>query len=57
MSESFKQAMIALQAGGRNGFYRPNDQLNIMLQLGRVRNEIVRDNKELIVETLNALYD
>ena len=57
ITDNFRQALIALQTGSRKGFYKASDQINIMLQLGRVPNAVVRENQELIRETLSALLD
>ena len=57
ITDNFKQALIALQTGSRRGFYKASDQISIMLQLGRVPTAVVRENQELIRETLGALFD
>ncbi len=33
------------------------DHISQMLQIGKVSQEIIRDNTDLVQETLNAIYD
>ena len=56
VNDSFKKALIALQSKDRRGFENNFDQINQLLQLGKVDGYFIRENKELLTETMDSIY-
>mmetsp|Transcript_16309 Transcript_16309/g.22056 ORF Transcript_16309/g.22056 Transcript_16309/m.22056 type:complete len:136 (+) Transcript_16309:601-1008(+) len=49
--------MISLQSATRRGIYKTDDQIQVLLELGRTNPNIVLEHKDLIIETLDVIYD
>jgi len=56
LGDSFKQAMISLQSATRRGIYKADDQIQVLLELGRTNPKIVGEHMDLIIETLDVIY-
>lgn len=56
VDDSFKKALIALQTKDRRGFESNYDQISQLLQLGKIDGNFIRDNSELLKETMETIY-
>jgi len=57
VNDGFKKAMIALQNKDQKNYYKRHDHLTQILYLGKVNQETIKENADLIKETLTTIYD
>lgn len=57
VNDGFKKALIALQNKEQKNYYKRHDHLTQILQLGKVNQETIKENSDLIKETLTTIYD
>ena len=56
INDGLKKAFIALQTKDRRGFESNYDQISQLLQLGKVDGQFIRENNELLKETMETIY-
>ena len=56
INDSLKKALIALQTKDRRGFESNFDQISQLLQIGKIDGRFIRDNSELLKETMDTIY-
>ena len=57
ISDNLKQALVALQSSPRSFIHVPNDNMSILVELGKVNRAIILENSTLIKETLNVILE
>lgn len=57
VNDSLKKALIALQTKDRRGFESNFDQVSQLLQIGKIDGRFIRDNNELLRETMDTIYN
>jgi len=57
VNDGFKKALIALQNKSQRSYAKIHDHVSQMLQVGKVSQDMVRENSDLVKETLDVIYD